>query len=141
MQKMSDAEIKSFLLDHPRTGKLATVREDGRPHVSPIWFDLDGEDLIFTTWHESVKAANLRRTGQAALCIDEEAPPFAYVIIEGTVTIATDLTELRQWATRIAGRYMGPDLAEAFGRRNAVEGELLVRLTPGKIIANKNISD
>lgn len=141
MEKMSEAEVKIFLLDQPRTGKLATVRADGRPHLAPIWFDLDGEQLIFTTWHESVKAANLQRTGQAALCVDEAAPPFAYVIIEGTVTISTDLAELRQWATRIAGRYMGPAQAEAFGRRNGVEGELLVRLTPTKTIAHKNISD
>ena len=141
MQKMSEAEINRFLLDQARTGKLATVRADGRPHIAPIWFDLDGDKLIFTTWHESVKAANLRREGQAALCVDEEAPPFSYVIIEGTVTISTEPADLLFWATRIAGRYMGADQAEAYGRRNGVAGELLVRLTPSKIIAHKNVAD
>ena len=45
------------------------------------------------------------------------------------------------WATCIGGRYMGEDHAEAFGRRNAVDGELLVRVTPARVVARKNISD
>lgn len=141
MQKMTPAEYKSFLLDTVRTGKLATVRQDGRPHVAPIWFDLDGETLVFNTGHKSVKAVNMQRDGRVSICVDEEKPPFAYVIIEGTATLSADPTELLQWATRIGGRYMGADQAEAYGRRNGVEGELLVRVTPTKIIAHKNISD
>jgi PPOX class probable F420-dependent enzyme len=138
---MTPAEYKSFLLDTPRTGKLATVCEDGRPHVAPIWFDLEGETLLFTTWHESVKARNLNRDGRVCICVDEETPPFAFVIIEGTASLTADPAQLRQWATRISSRYMGADQAEAYGQRNSVEGELLVRVTPSKIIAQKNISD
>jgi PPOX class probable F420-dependent enzyme len=141
MQKMTPAEYRSFLLDRARTAKLATVRTDGRPHVAPIWFDLDGDTLVFTTFHKSVKAANLRRDPRVCLCVDDEAPPFSFVQIEGTAMISEDLDDLRYWATRIAGRYMGPDQADAFGRRNAVPGELLVRVTPTKIVAQKNISD
>lgn len=141
MQKMSAEEVKAFLLDQPRTGKLATVRTDGRPHLTPIWFDLDGEMVVFTTWHESVKAANLRREPRVSLCVDDEAPPFAYVLIEGEAAISADPAELRRWATRIAGRYMGADQAEAYGKRNSVAGELLVRVKPTKIIAVKRIAD
>jgi PPOX class probable F420-dependent enzyme len=141
MQTMSPAEYKAFLLDTARTGKLATVRQDGRPHIVPIWFDLDGDDLIFTTWHKSVKAVNMRRDPRICLCIDDETPPFAYVQIEGTAAFSDDMADLRRWATRIGGRYMGADRAEAYGRRNGVEGELLVRVTPTKIIARSGIAD
>ncbi|MCL4302353.1 MAG: PPOX class F420-dependent oxidoreductase [Anaerolineae bacterium] len=141
MQKMTPAEYRSFLLDRARTAKLATVRADGRPHVAPIWFDLDGDTLVFTTWHKSVKAANLRHDPRVCLCVDDEMPPFSFVQIEGTAAISEDLDDLRTWATRIAGRYMGADQADAFGRRNAVPGELLVRVMPTKIVAQKNISD
>lgn len=140
MEKMTKEEVNVFLQEIPRTAKIATVREDGRPHVAPIWFDLDGDTLVFTTWHESVKAANINRDGRVCLCIDDEVPPFAFVIIEGDATVSEDLDELRRWATRIAGRYMGPDVAEAYGRRNGVEGELLVRVTPTSIVAKKNIA-
>ena len=141
MQQMTPAEYRSFLLDRARTAKLATVRADGRPHVAPIWFDLDGDTLVFTTWHMSVKAANLRRDPRVCLCVDDETPPFSFIQIEGTATISEDLDDLRYWATRIAGRYMGADQADAFGQRNAVPGELLLRVTPTKIVAQKNISD
>ncbi len=141
MQELSPDEYKSFLLGEARTAKLATVRRDGRPHVAPVWFDLDGDDLVFTTWHESIKAANIGRDPRVSLCVDEEAPPFAFVLVEGMARAEADAPDLLYWATRIAGRYMGADRAEEYGRRNAVPGELLVRVTPTKIVARKNVSD
>ena len=49
--------------------------------------------------------------------------------------------ELLKWATKIAQRYMGKDNAEAFGRRNSTQGEVLVRIKPTRIIAEKYIAD
>ena len=141
MQIMTAPEWRAFLLATPRTAKLATVRADGRPHVAPIWFDLDGEDFLFTTWHTTVKAANLRRDGRVCLCVDDEQPPYAFVIVEGTAQFVDDPDQLAAWTRRIAGRYMGAELAEAFGKRNAVPGELLVRVRPVKVTAQKGISD
>jgi PPOX class probable F420-dependent enzyme len=141
MQKMTPDDYRSFLLHRTRTAKLATVRADGRPHVAPVWFVMDGDNVIFTTWHATVKAMNLRRDPRVCLCVDDEAPPFSFVQIEGTATLSENLDDLRHWATRIAGRYMGTDQAEAYGRRNGVPGELLVRVTPTRILAQKNIAD
>jgi PPOX class probable F420-dependent enzyme len=141
MRQMSAEEWRAFLLERPRTAKLATVRADGRPHVAPIWFDLDGDAIVFTTWHTTVKAANIRRDARVCLCVDDDAPPFAFVIVEGAATLSEDLGELRRWATRIAARYMGGALAEAYGQRNGVAGELLVRVTPTRVTAQANISD
>jgi PPOX class probable F420-dependent enzyme len=140
MPTMSPAEARAFLLACPRTAKLATVRADGRPHVAPVWFDLDGDQLVFTTWHASVKAVNLRRDPRVSLCVDDEAPPFAFVIVEGLATLSDDLDALRAWATRIAGRYMGPEQAEAFGQRNGVPGELLVRVQVTRLFGQAEVS-
>jgi PPOX class probable F420-dependent enzyme len=141
MQEMPPEQYRAFLLERPRTAKLATVRADGRPHVAPIWFDLDGDTLVFTTWHTTVKAANLRRDPRVSLCIDDDTPPYAFVIFEGTATLSEDADELLRWATSIAGRYMGSDQAAAFGQRNGVAGELLVRVTPTHVVAKAKISD
>lgn len=80
MQTMSVDEYRQFLVEGTRTGKLATVRKDGRPHIAPVWFDLDGNELVFTTWHESVKAINMRRDPRVSICVDEEIPPYAFVV-------------------------------------------------------------
>lgn len=138
---MTDEEYRSFLLDGARTATLATVRADGRPHAAPIWFDLDGDTLVFTTGDSTIKALNMRRDPRVSLCIDEDEPPFHFVLIEGTAELEAGDPDLLYWATRLGGRYMGVERAEAYGRRNAVEGELLVRVTPRKIVAQKNISD
>lgn len=140
MKKLTRAECLFFLVARPRTGKLATVRPDGRPHVAPIWFALDGEQLVFTTWHTTAKAANLRHSPWVSLCVDDEAPPFAFVKVDGTAEMINDLVALRRWATRIAGRYMGEALAETYGNRNAVDGELLVRVTITSIHGESDIA-
>jgi hypothetical protein len=138
---MTDDQRRSFLLDGTRTGILATTRADGSPHAAPVWFTLDGDDVIFTTGADTVKGGNLRRDGRAVIVVDESTPPFDFVIVQGSVELSEDMDELLRWATVLGGRYMGTDVAEAFGRRNAVPGELLVRLRPSKIIALAGIAD
>ena len=142
MRVMSEAEWKSFLTDQPRTAKLATTRADGRPHVAPVWIDLDDDGtVVFTTFADSLKGKALRRDPRVCLCVDDDRPPFSFVIIEGTAVVSEDSDELLRWATRIAGRYMGAGNAEAFGQRNAVPGELLVRLPPARVVARAGISE
>lgn len=141
MQKMTDAEYRAFLSDGTRTLKVATVRADGRPHLAPVWFILDGEHIIFMTGQTSAKGVNLCRDPRVSLCVDDDTPPFVFVLIEGTVTLSEETDDLIHWATRIAERYMGAENAEAYGKRNGVPGELLVRVTPTKVIAQTGIAD
>lgn len=138
---MSDDERRTFLLEGTRTAKLATVRVDGRPHITPVWFVLDGDVVVFNTGAGTVKGKALSRDPRVTLCVDDERPPFAYVIIEGTAEIDTELDDMLTWATRIGGRYMGAERAEEFGRRNAVDTELLVRVTPTRTLTETGVSD
>ncbi|MGV9887707.1 PPOX class F420-dependent oxidoreductase [Streptomyces sp. NPDC003395] len=140
-QKMTDEEWRAFVSQGTRTGKLATTRADGSPHVAPIWFLLDGDDVVFTTHRETVKGRNLARDGRVALCVDDDRPPFHFVVLQGRARLSKDLDELRDWAARIGGRYMGEDRAEEFGARNGVPGELLVRVTVDKVLAQKAVAD
>ena len=112
----------------------------GQPHVMPVWFVLDGEELVFTTGAASVKGRNLRRDPRIALVVDEDVAPYAFVHLRGRATISEDMDELLRFATEIGGRYMGPERAEEFGRRNAIPGELLVRVRPERIIAERDLA-
>ena len=140
-REMTTEEYREFLLGGVRTATLATVRADGRPHAAPIWYHLDDETFVFMTGKDTVKGRNLRRDGRVSLCIDHERPPFHFVIVEGVATLSDGDPDLLHWATRIGGRYMGEDQAEPFGRRNAVPGELLVRVTPTKVLAYMGVAD
>ncbi|KUL34028.1 PPOX class F420-dependent oxidoreductase [Streptomyces regalis] len=140
-QKMTDEEWRAFVSQGTRTGKLSTVRADGSPHVTPIWFVLDGDEVVFNTGKSSVKGRNLARDGRGALCVDVDRPPYAFVVLQGVARISEDLEELRHWAGRIGARYMGEERAEEFGARNGVPGELLVRVTIEKVLAEKGVAD
>jgi PPOX class probable F420-dependent enzyme len=141
MPRMTHEEYLRFMREGTRTAKLATVRADGRPHVAPVWFVMDGEEIVFNTGADTVKGRNLLRDGRVALSVDSEEPPFSFVVVEGTATAEDGAEDLLPWATRIGGRYMGEERAEEFGCRNGVPGELLVRVTPTKIVAHKDVAD
>ncbi|MCZ0204977.1 PPOX class F420-dependent oxidoreductase [Streptomyces achromogenes] len=139
-EKMTDEEWRAFVSDGTRTGKLSTVRGDGSPHVAPVWFLLDGDDLVLTTGKDTVKGRNLIRDGRVALCVDDERPPFHFVVLNGEAEVSEDLAELRHWATRIAARYVGEDNAEEYGDRNGVPGELLVRVSIDNVVAVRDLA-
>jgi PPOX class probable F420-dependent enzyme len=139
---MDEAQWRAFLRAPVRPAMLATTRKDGRPHVAPIWYDLDDDGtLVFTTGADTVKGRTIRRTGVVALCVQDDQPPFSFVMIDGDATCTDDVAQVRPWATRIGGRYMGADRAEEFGARNGVAGELLVRVTPRHVVSFADIAD
>jgi PPOX class probable F420-dependent enzyme len=140
MRRMTKAEYKKFLLEGTKTGNIATVKKDGSPHVVPIWFYLDGDELVFTTGEESVKAKNMKRDPRVCVSVDDQTPPYAFVHFEGIATFSDNLDEMLYWATRVGGRYMGEHNAEVFGKRNAAPGEVLVRIKPTKVIAYKDVA-
>jgi hypothetical protein len=75
------------------------------------------------------------------MCVDDDRPPYSFVTVSGPVMISADVEEMLPYATRIGERYMGEELAEQFGRRNAVDGELLVRLRAEQVLAVRDIAD
>jgi PPOX class probable F420-dependent enzyme len=96
---------------------------------------------VFTTSSDTIKGKAILRDPRVSLCWDDEAPPFSFVTVAGTATLSTDPDDLLAWTTRIAGRYMGAEQAEAYGRRNAVPSEMVVRVTPTKVTAMVNVAD
>src|SRR5215470_16786904 len=114
---MSEQEIWDFLTEGTRTAHVATTRSGGRPHVKPVWFVLDGRpgdfQLLFTTSAESVKGRGLRRNTQVAASVDDPAPPYSFVIIEGAAQLSDRLEDVRAAAARIGGR---PDRRPLHGR-------------------------
>jgi PPOX class probable F420-dependent enzyme len=140
MTELTD-DVIAFLSEGTHTAKLGYLAKDGRPLIAPVWFIVDGQQLVFNTGKDTAKGRALARDPRVVICVDDERPPFSFVQIQGTVTFSEDAGELLDTATRIGGRYMGADRAEEFGRRNGVPGELVVRVTPTKVIAAFNVAD
>jgi PPOX class probable F420-dependent enzyme len=133
-------DVIAFLSEGTRTGKLAYVAKDGRPLVAPVWFIVDGGAVVFNTGRDTAKGRALQRDPRVTICVDDDRPPFSFVQVQGSASLSEDPGELLDTATRIGGRYMGADRADEFGQRNGVPGELVVRLTPTKVIAAFDIA-
>ncbi|MFG2089581.1 MULTISPECIES: PPOX class F420-dependent oxidoreductase [unclassified Spirillospora] len=141
MEKMTDEEWRDFVSEGTRTGKAGVTRKDGTPHVTPVWFVLDGDDVLFNTGRDTVKGRSLARDPRVSICVDDQTPPFSYVLLQAEASLVEDLGEMRRWATVIGRRYMGAERAEEFGARNAVPTEYLVRARITKVVAERAIAD
>ena len=138
---MTDEEWRAFLRAPVRPAMLATSRKNGSPHVAPVWYDVDDDGtLVFNTSATTVKGHAIRRDRRVALCVQDDQPPFSFVLVEGVAEVSHDLEQVRHWATRIGGRYMGAERAEEYGARNGVSPETVVRVTPTRVTAVKDVA-
>jgi PPOX class probable F420-dependent enzyme len=135
------ARVVEFLSAGTRTGMLGYVAGDGRPLVAPVWFVVDDGQLAFNTGRDTSKGRALARDSRVVICVDDPHPPYSFVQVQGVATVTEDPQDVRDIATRTGARYMGAERAGEFGRRNAVPGELVVRVRPTKVNAAFNIAD
>ena len=96
--------------------------------------------MIFTTGADTVAGRNVRRDGWVMISVDDPVPPFSFVLSRAAAA-SEDLAELLAVATRLGGRYMGAGRAAEYGARNAVPGELVVRVSPARVLAERGIAD
>jgi PPOX class probable F420-dependent enzyme len=134
-------EVIAFLSEGTRTGMLGFLASDGRPLVAPVWFIVDHGELVFNTERASAKGRALARDSRVVICVDDPHPPYSFVQVQGIASLRDEAEEKRDIATRIGGRYMGAHRAKEFGKRNAVSGELVVRVQPTKVNSAFKITD
>ena len=138
-----DEWVRRFLTASPaHTGVLSTVRADGRPHAKPIFFELEGADILFITGRSSVAGKNLALDPRLTLCVEVEAPHFRYVTLDGTAafsTHATDPDALSQLAGRLAARYRGAEQGQAIARSAWLLSVYLIRMTITHVTGARNV--
>ncbi len=141
--QMTEEEWAAFLRAGTRTGKLALVLPSGRPSVTPVWF-LYGDDGVirFETGAGSAKVKAMRAEPRVSMVVDLEEPPYAFVRVDGTARIIDDDPDSTlQLATDIGARYMGEDRAAEFGQRNGGSGQVIIELSPTRVVAAGGVSD
>jgi PPOX class probable F420-dependent enzyme len=118
MTTMTADEWRTFVTAGTRLAHLSLTRADGRPHVTPICFVLDGDELAFALSPGSVKGKSMARDRRVAVCISDEQQPYSFVTIEGEARISTEPDRIKRVATGIAERYYpdqrAAELAESF---------------------------
>ena len=131
---MDTRDVNDFL-SGIKMAVMATINNDGSPHLSPNWYYYDGAQLFFVTTKERKKFFNLKRDQRMAVCVYE--PPLAsdYVVVQGAATIDDLVPTSELWGTArlVIERYVDAAEVDAYVERWKAEPRILVTITPENI--------
>ena len=109
---MTDSERDEFL-DGVHVGILSIARDGKGPLALPVWYDHDDGDIVIMMSNSSLKTRLLRAHGRATFTVQDERPPYRYVMVEGPVTIEHAPRDVTAMATRYLGSELGAQYAAA----------------------------
>jgi PPOX class probable F420-dependent enzyme len=96
------------LLESKALADIATIGPHGEPQANPVWFDWDGEHVLFSQTKTRQKLHNLRRDPRIALSIVDPANPYRYLEIRGKVVEIREDPDL-DFINAMAKKYLGQD--------------------------------
>ena len=118
------------LLDKEGFAHLATLRADGTPQVTPMWFGFDGEHILFSTTTRRQKYRNLRRNPNVAFSITDPDDPYRYLEVRGVIAeIGED--EGNEFINSMAKKYRDLDLYPWDGPGDK---RVVIKVTPVKTV-------
>lgn len=123
-------EAAKVLLAEPVIANLATVDASGAPHVTPVWVDVEGDDVVVNTAEGRAKVHNVRRSAKVAVSIVDSQNPFRVLALQGTVTDITG-QDADDHIDRLARKYLGVD---TYPMRQPGEERLKVTIRPDRVL-------
>ena len=128
---MTPEERRQFLESH-RLAVMGVARSSGPPHLSPVYYALDGDELLVSVTESRVKTALIRRAGRLTLCVLHEEFPFPYLRVEGRGRIepkgAVDV--MMRIGEKMQGRPVPDSARPAIEERARNERRVVLRVTP-----------
>jgi PPOX class probable F420-dependent enzyme len=113
-------------------GFLATLRADGTPQLTPVWVDLEEGLILVNVRADRLKARNLQRNGEAAVCVADPANPFRYISVTGTVESVEEEGALPHMDS-LARRYLR---VRKYPWASPGERRLLFRIRPTRVLVD-----
>lgn len=133
MTPYQDPAVLEFLRAR-RNAVLATIRRDGAPQLSPVWFLWTGERFIFSAGRQSAKAANLKRDHRITLCIIDDEPGARYLVSSGFAVQVPDAMR-REYAFAVSAKYKAAEEIEAhWDYLEGTDPQLLYACKPQRIL-------
>jgi len=128
---MTPEERRKFLEEH-RFGVLGVERDGKPPHLTPVYYVLDGDDVIVSITRSRVKARLIEKAGRVTFCVLDEQFPFDYVAINGTARLEDDgaVDVMARIGEKMYGRPVGPEMRPMLEERAEKEVRIVLRITP-----------
>jgi len=132
---MIPKERREFLEQH-RLAIVGLPRQAGPPHMSPVYYALDGDDIVISTTASRFKAKAIGRNADVSLCVLGEEPPFPYLLVygKGAVEEAGAVDVMMQIGGRMAGNPLPESARPAVVQRAKQEGRVVLRVRPERFL-------
>ena len=121
-------ERRRFLASMPNA-VLATVRRDGSPQVSPVWFLWDEPELLISTVRGAAKTANIRRDPRVVACIDDPETG-RYASLSGECRIVEGV-RVEPMTLALIRKYRSEQLAQEHWQRIREPGDRIILVVAG----------
>jgi len=128
---MFDKQTRS-ILTKPEIVRLTTIQPDGYPHTVPVWFMLDGDDIIIFTGRGSRKVKNALENRKGNISFGGDPVGSSCYTIEGDIEIEDDPDH--RLTAKITRHYESPEKAEAYLAAWKDDPHVILRLKPRKVI-------
>lgn len=115
----------------PNFGHLATLEPDGSPQVTPVWVDVDGDDILVNSAVGRKKVRNVERDPRVSVEVVEQENPYSMLSVKGEVVgMTTDGADAHIDA--LSKKYLGQD---SYPFRQEGEERIIIRIQPTKVVA------
>ena len=108
---------------------VASLGPDGAPNVTPVWVELDGDDIVINTALGRAKARNLAADDRVAVSLTDPDDPYVVIAVRGTV-VGFTTAGADEVIDRLAKKYLDLD---AYPFRREGEIRVTVRIRPDRI--------
>ena len=115
----------------PRIARLGSVRRDGSPHISPVWYRLEEGAFLILIDRGSQKHRNLEGDPRVVLCIDDDSPPYHTVLVRGRASVEDSPGPA--WRLALAVHYLGDEGGRRYVATNDGGNGVLLRIVPESI--------
>jgi len=128
---MTPEERRKFLEEH-RFGVLGVERDGKPPHLTPVYYVLDGDDIIVSITKSRVKARLIETARRVTLLVLHEQFPFDYLAVLGKARLEDEgaVETMARIGEKMYGRPVGPEMRPALEERAQKEGRIVLRITP-----------
>ena len=127
MAALSEKQAKLFT--DRNWGTIATLREDGSPHVTPVWIDYDGENVLVNSAYGRTKVENVKRDPRATVTVlPAEDQQSGYVMVSGKAELVDDGAD--EHIDKLARKYLGEN---RYPYRGPGEKRVIIRIRPERV--------
>lgn len=127
------AELKKYIDESKVFATAATINPAGEPHLTVVWIERDGNDIVFSTTRPRRQGKNIARDARVTILINPPENPYVYAEIVGTATVTPD--PRRELPDRLSRKYTGQDYGD-FNQTAPDDSadRIIVRVTPQKVL-------